>query len=467
MTISSVQDSAASNATSAPGAAEAPIPRPAGIDALRHLPGDDGRPWVGHTFDFVLDARGMVQRQRERYGPSFRIRMFGYPTFIVGDPEMARAVLMDPGKDYSSRMGWHFAIGELFARGLMLRDFDEHRLHRRIMQVAFRSDAMRTYLEMMNPLIARGLDAWAGAGELRFYPAIKQLTLDLAAEVFLGTQLGDEATQLNRAFVDAVQASIAIVKRPVPPLSYWRGMRGRALLEEFFAARIAARREGSGSDMFTQFCQAKTESGERFSDRDIVDHMIFLLMAAHDTTTSSISTMMWYLAQFPEWQERVRQEVGAVGSALAYDDRDRLPQAEWVFREALRMQPPVPFIGRRSVREVPLGDVTLPANAALSVCSLVTHFLPELWSDPQRFDPERFSPERAEDKKRTHAYYPFGGGAHMCLGMHFAHLQVKAFVLQFLQRYRVSLASQRPVKMRSIPIPKPKNGLPLRLERIA
>ena len=96
----------------------------------------------------------------------------------------------------------------------------------------------------------------------------------------------------------------------------------------------------------------------------------------------------------------------------------------------------------------------------------MTHQLEELWTEPKRFDPERFSPERAEDKQHSHAYYPFGGGAHMCIGMHFAGLQVKAFLVQFLRRFRVSVPDGYEPPMTPIPIPKPKDGLPVRLERL-
>ncbi|HVS13433.1 MAG TPA: cytochrome P450 [Thermoanaerobaculia bacterium] len=443
-------------------------PAPTGLDAMAHLPGERGTPLVGHTLQFVRDARELVARMRDAHGATFRVSMFGFPVLVVGHPDHVKRALMDPGKDFSSRLGWQHAIGELFCDGLMLRDFDEHRLHRKLMQVAFRTEAMRTYLDRMNPLIERGIARWSATPELRFYPAIKQLTLDLAADVFLGMPLGAEADRLNQAFVDSVQASIALIKKPVPPFSYWRGMRGRRLLEEFFARRIADRRDSDGADMFTQLCQATTDEGERFSDREIVDHMIFLLMAAHDTTTSSITTLIWSLAQHPEWQERLREEhAGLGGGALAYDHKDRLPLTEQAFKEALRMYPPVPFIGRRTVREVELDGLRLPKNAGVSVCSLVTHFLPELWSEPHRFDPDRFSPERAEDRRHSHAYYPFGGGAHMCLGMHFAHLQVKAFLVQLLARYRVHLAPGQRVEMVPIPIPKPRNGLPVRLEALA
>jgi cytochrome P450 len=393
-----------------------------------------------------------------------------HPVLVVGEPDLVREVLLDRDKNFSSRMGWHHAIGELFARGLMLRDFDEHRFHRRIMQTAFRAEAMRGYLERMNPLIERGISSWHDRPDFRFYPAIKQLTLDLAADVFLGVPLGTAADRLNRSFVDAVQASIALLKHEMPPFAYWRGMRGRRFLERYLSEQVSERRANGhdGGDLFSELCRATSEDGDRFDDREIVDHMIFLMMAAHDTTTSSITTLVWSLAQHPEWQERLRDEARGLGSPwLGYDQRDAPREASWAFQEALRLYPPVPFIGRRTVRACRLGELDLPANAAINVCSLVTHFLEDWWSEPQRFDPERFSPARAEDRRHSHSYYPFGGGAHMCLGMHFAHLQVKAFLHQFLLRYRAVLSPGQRVEMVPIPIPKPKDGLPLRLERVA
>ncbi|REJ73054.1 MAG: cytochrome P450 [Acidobacteria bacterium] len=442
------------------------VPNPA-LRGNDSVPGDDGRPVVGHTLDFVRDARALVHGMAAEHGPNFRLRMFGHPVFVVGHPDAVRTVLMDAEKNFSSRLGWQHAIGELFARGLMLRDFEEHRVHRKIMQIAFRADAMRGYVDMMNPLIERGLDGWSGRDELRFYDAIKQLTLDLGAAVFVGTELGAEADRINEAFVDSVQASIAIVKREVPLLSYRRGMQGRRLLERFFAERIPERREGDGRDMFSEFCHATTEDGDSFDDQQIVDHMIFLLMAAHDTTTSSLTSMAWALAQYPEWQERLRREMDAVeGRYLSWSDRDALEQTSWVFKEALRLFPPVPFIGRRAVRDCELGGVQIPANSAINVCSLVTHYLGEFWTRPFDFDPERFSRERREDKRHSHSWYAFGGGAHTCLGMHFADLQVKAFLLQFLRRFRIELPPGYQLRMRPIPIPKPSDGLPLRLHAI-
>ena len=91
---------------------------------------------------------------------------------------------------------------------------------------------------------------------------------------------------------------------------------------------------------------------------------------------------------------------------------------------------------------------------------------PDLWTDPDSFDPARFLSNRAEDKSHRFAWTPYGGGAHKCLGMHFAAMQVKAFTFQLLRRYRLVMDDAREPDWQRIPIPKPKNGLPIRLEAL-
>ena len=434
-------------------------------ESVAHLPGSSGPPVIGHTASFLKDSVALVTGLSAEHGPNFVMRMFGHPTVVLGSPDAVKEAFLDRDQAFSSHHGWDHAIGELFRDGLMLRDFSDHRFHRRIMQTAFRADALKRYLDMMNPLIEKGLNGWGR--EFKFYPAIKKLTLDLAADVFIGIPLDDRAEALNQAFVDTNQASIAVVKKEVPFLSYRRGMNGRRLLEKFFFDEIEAKRQSDGGDMFAEFCRATDEDGRRFTDREVVDHMIFLLMAAHDTTTSSLTAIISFLARDQDLQDQLREEVMSLPDGFVYGSRDVMPLCDWSFKEALRLHPPVPFIGRRTVKETEVGGVRLPVGIGVSLCSLVTHRMSDYWKDPTAFDPLRFSPERAEDKQHSHVYFPFGGGAHMCIGMHFAGLQVKAFLAQFLRRFRVFTEPGYETRMIPIPIPKPADGLPVRIEEVS
>ena len=130
------------------------------------------------------------------------------------------SVLFDRDKNFSSSVGWGYLLDQLFPRGLMLMDFDEHRLHRKALGVAFKPAPMKAYLGALNNGMSRRIAEWHLAGteqgsaaNLKFYPAIKQLTLDLAATSFLGIELGPQANAVNRAFVDMVAAIVGVVRR--------------------------------------------------------------------------------------------------------------------------------------------------------------------------------------------------------------------------------------------------------------
>lgn len=443
-------------------------PAPRENRRLDHLPGSYGLPLFGRTFKALRDPLDNIRTLYDAYGPVCKTSVFFQKSVNLFGPEANEFVLRDRERNFSSRYGWDRALGQLFPRGLMLRDFDDHRFHRRIMQEAFRKEALAGYVDMMNPGIEAGIADWGNNNTLNFYPAIKKLTLDMAASVFMGLRLGPEANELNRAFMDAVQASVSVIRLPVPGTQMWRGVRGRQKLMRFFAEMIEQKRASEDSDLFARICRAETEDGGKFSDDEIIDHMNFLMMAAHDTTTSATTTLAYYLARNPEWQERLREEARALDKPYAaHADLDHFQLTGQAFREAMRLFPPVVVIPRRTVRACEFSGHSIPANANVAIFPGFVHRMPEWWTRPDEFDPDRFSPERAEDKQHPFLYVPFGGGAHTCIGMHFAEMQARAIMHQFLQHYRVSLPRDdytMPVQV--LPIPKPADGLPLKIERL-
>jgi cytochrome P450 len=172
------------------------------------------------------------------------------------------------------------------------------------------------------------------------------------------------------------------------------------------------------------------------------------------------------LAKYPHWQQAVREEVQAVaGSSIDYEQLESLELTERVLKEALRFRPPVPFIPRQAVQPFEYGGFSLPADTNVTVFPGAVAMDVGIWTDPESFDPDRFSDNRAEDKKHRFAWSPFGGGAHKCIGMHFAIMQVRAFCHQFLQQFDVALAPGYEPRWQAIPIPKPKDGLEIILKR--
>jgi cytochrome P450 len=380
-------------------------------------------------------------------------------------PDANRYVLLDKDRLFSSRKPWMQIMGRIFPNGLLLRDGDDHKRHRKIMREAFTRPALRQYGERMAPLIAQGLSTWGAATQpLHAFRAYKELTLDIAARIFVGVELGPETTRMNGVFEDLVAASMSKLRLRIPGLEFHRGLTGRAHMTRYFGGMMGARRAGAGSDMFSRLCRAESEDGARLSDPDIVDHMIFLMMAAHDTTTSTLTSMTYELAKHPEWQDRVRDESRALGGdALSLEDLDKLDVLTWVTKETMRRYPPLPVIPRVALQPFEWQGYRIPAKSMVVISPIHTHHMPEWWNEPTRFDPERFSPPRAEDQRHTHAWIPFGGGAHLCLGMHFADVQIKSIMHQLVQRYRWSVPAGYTMPVQQAPISKPLDGLPIQL----
>ena len=413
---------------------------------LAHLP-HCGHPPVLADFRFLRDTLGFLRGVHERRGPVTRIFVFGRPQVLALGAETNERTLFDREDAYSAAGGWTPLLGGLFPGGLILRDGADHRRHRRLMLPAFRREALDGYRHSMQPIVDAAVGDWLRRGRVDFHGCVKRLTLDIAARLFVGARLQAEIDAVGRDFFDLVQASAALVRMPLPGGTYRRGLQARARLVRSLAAGIEARRAGDGEDLFSQLCRQRDEDGRPFADAEVVDHMIFMLMAAHDTTSSALATVVMAMGEHPHWQARTGE-----------DDAANL------LREALRMYPPLPTIARMAVREVELEGYCIPAGTRLIVSPLFVQRDPRWWIEPDRFDPDRFSPTRAEHRRHPAAWTPFGGGAHMCLGMNFAELQVQAVLQALRERARWRLAEGFRNDYAFLPIGRPRGGLPVQFE---
>ncbi|CCE08597.1 putative cytochrome P450 family proteins [Bradyrhizobium sp. STM 3843] len=440
-------------------------------NSLTHIPGDEGWPIIGKTLQILADPKGHVEANAAKYGLVYRSHVLGETTIVLLGPEANELVLFDQARLFSSAHGWEPVLGLLFPRGLMLMDFDEHRLHRKALSVAFKAGPMKSYLAGLDRGIAARVAQWkAKPGEMLFYPAIKQLTLDLAATAFLGTELGPEVETINRAFIDMVAAAVTPIRRPLPGTQMARGVRGRKRVVAYFSEQVPLRRaKGDGEDLFSQLCRATDDDGALLSTQAIVDHMSFLMMAAHDTLTSSFTSFVAQLAANPDWQQKLRAEVLNLGLApgepMDTSHLEKMKLTEMAFQETLRLMPPVPSLPRRAIRDFTFKGYAIPAGTGVGVNPMFTHHMKDVWPEPDRFDPLRFTDE-AQRSRHRFAWVPFGGGAHMCLGLHFAYMQAKCFARHFLANVEVSFGSGYRPSWQVWPIPKPRDGLKVTLKAL-
>jgi len=435
---------------------------------LDHIPGSYGLPVIGDTFKFVLNPFEVMDAHYQKYGAVSKTSLTFQKFALALGPEFIQQLMLDSKQTFSARMGYNTPLGDFFAGGLLMRDFDEHKFHRRIMQTAFKIDAMRSYVELMHPIIDRELSSWGQDSEFQFYPNIKTLLLDVGAKVFLGMDMeGPDTQALNQSFLDMNEGMMALIRKDWPGLLYRKGMNGRRALETFFCDIVPQRRGASGNDMATFFSNEKTEDGEYFSDKIVGEHLIFLLLAAHDTTTSALTMVTYQLAHNQQWQQRLREELQGLGKThLEYEDLSQVTDLDHCFKEVLRLNPPVPMMMRRTVKEVELGGYVLQPHTMVQISPLYTQRMEQWWTNPHQFDPDRFT--REEHKQHSFLWAPFGGGAHKCIGLHFADMLFKATLSRMLLTYRISFAKadQYPSRMQHFPFSKPMDNLPLKLEPV-
>ncbi|NRB37096.1 MAG: cytochrome P450 [Pseudomonadales bacterium] len=435
---------------------------------LAHFPGTFGLPVIGHGYAIVTDLRGLCQRLDKDYGPISKFNMFGSKGLIIADLDIQQAIFLDKDKNFSNEKAFENTLGRFFSGGLLLIDFDEHKTQRRIFQTAFKNDAMKTYISQMNVIMDKHIQHWQGDNSFRFYPQIKKCLLSTSAKIFIGEEEEAQVQFLNKNFVDMFDGMVGLIQMEIPGTKWHKAKRALRNLRSHYQSLIPARREdNTGTDFLTYLSQETKEDGGVFSDDEIVDHINFLLMAAHDTTTSALTNIVMELAKNPQWQERLRQQAFVLDKPfLDYSDLENMPDFDHVMLEAQRLYPSVPISWRRSIRDCDIDGQHIPANTTIWSPMLLHYRDEKWWSNPDQFDPDRFSAERCEHKKHKFLFVPFGGGAHKCIGMHFANIQVKCFLHQFLRNYRFTVAENYQPRLMIIPMPKPMDNLPLKLERI-
>ena len=191
-----------------------------------------------------------------------------------------------------------------------------------------------------------------------------------------------------------------------------------------------------------------------------------LMFAGHDTSTSTLTFMMYELARRPDVIEKLQEEQDRVlgGETPDIEKLEReMPYLDMVLDEVLRLYPPAWIGPRRAVREFEFNGHTVPEGAYLNYCSWASHRIPEFFPDPEAFLPERFTRERKAALPRG-AYVPFGGGKRICIGKRFGQIEVKLVATMLLQKMRLDLLPGRTMTVRQMPTLSPKGGLKMRVD---
>lgn len=441
---------------------------------LDHIPGGAGLPLLGHGLSMLWDIHKWLDKQQAKHGNVFRMSIpaldpGGSGAVVLLGPEANGMVLVNEGKHFSNYLAWYKNFTGLFDNNLLQRDFADHKTLRKILQSAFKREAIEGHMALLNPILQQGVLSWPQGQTIRSMDYVKALFLTAGSNVFLGVETGEDTDKINQAFTDIVSATTDLLRKESLWLSpYAKGVKAKKYLSEFIIKNIPARRKTLSPDLLSHFCHLQDENSNPFSEATICDQILFVLFAAHDTTTSTMSSVLYALASDLEWQSQLRQEIRALNTdELKFEHLERMHKADLTIREALRMYPPLALIPRFALKSFEYEGHTIPQYTPIVLSPLYSHYMEAYWQDPYQFDPYRFSKERAEDKQHTYQYIPFGGGAHKCLGLHFAQVQSKILLFHLLNHFEVTKhPNMKHYKYKNVPLTFPTDGLPLTFKRI-
>jgi retinoid hydroxylase len=407
----------------------------------------DGAYWTGN-----LGA--VIAQQAMEHGPVFRWKSSSGPDVgetrvtMVG-PEANRFVMNTHRQHFSHDLGWTPFISDMFGKGLLNMDDPEHAVHRKMWNPAFAGSIMGTYLPVMQQVIEQRTSRWPERGEVDMYTESREITFDIAAAALAGFEPGPEVDRLRELFYALLHGFDAF-DGDTTEEDYARVYAGFYSMRDQLVVRLIGmihqRRnapvEDRPRDVLSMIVHARDDEGNSLDDAQVLGHLAILLLAGHETTTTLGAWTLYNLATMPDHRARIEAELNAVrdpDGSVPFESLRTLKALDNFIRETGRLYPPVLNVPRGISSEVEFNGYTLPAGTQVRLSIAGTHYMPNVFEHPERFDPDRFAPPREEDRKTPYSLVTFGGGPRVCIGQHFANIEVKALVAHVLHRYNLEL----------------------------
>lgn len=397
--------------------------------------------------------------------------------YLVNHPALVKQVLHETNRSFDKNSVIYDRFRNAFGNGLVVAEGDRWRRQRKLMQPMFGPNAIRQFFDLMvdsASQLARRWEPDARSGKpFDVAHEMNRVTLQIAGRALFR----DSFDQTAERIADWTHTiNLYSAKPPLPVIrSLWFPSRinrrlKRALAEfHAFLQEMIDRRRGNNdrSDLMGILLAARhEESGEPTSDQEVAEEALGMIIGGHETSSSALSWIWYELDRHPAVRERLLEELDSVigPGPLTQEHLPRLTYVRMVIEETLRLHPPFWFENRNATAEVELGGVLIPKGSLVAFSRYSLHRHPGFWKEPERFDPERFRPEHEENKRSAYAHVPFGGGPRVCIGVHFAMMELTIVLAVIARRYKVALDASHRHGMAAHLTMVPRYGVMVRLE---
>lgn len=438
---------------------------------------------VGHIPMMRHDRLGFVQSIADHVERLSRFSSPGAESVVANHPEVLQELLVEKARVFEKSLVTRFSLAMLGGEGLFTSRHDLWKRQRKIMAPLFQPQQLRIYADTMVDCARRGVADWHDGEELELARETTRITMAIAGKTLFDTDTFDEADALGEALTTAldwtgdnaaspttlghlmvrkllVRSGRALLdhekktfgegstgqtlldlglrlERPLflPGESGAKLRRAIALLDDRVQRMIDARRADLSpkSDLLSRLLAARDgDDGAAMTDRQVRDEILTLFVAGHETTASALAWSIHCLVRDPDVYAAVQREVDALPGEPSFEDLPRLELTLRVFKEALRLYPPVYLIGRQANEPSSLDGVEIPIDGIVLMSAYALHRRPDIWPDPERFDPSRFLPD-AEANRHRLAWLPFGAGPRVCIGNYFAMMEGQLVLAKLLR----------------------------------
>ena len=444
-------------------------------------PAPDGLPLVGNAVPFARDPFGFTADAVAEVGDVFRVDLPVGDRYIVAHPEYAEQVLVTDREAFRKTDDFGLAFGD----SVIAVDGQAWREQREFLEPFFFARRIQSFLPTMRAQATAAADSFSDGDRVELLPEMKRVTFDILASTLLGLDpatMTDElrvaADDLNAYFEPATWALPDWV--PTPSRRRFRAakatLRGevRSVLAEARGSPSPADRDAdhgsdTPADLITTLARALSgpadESAEGYPrDRtDVIDQLVGLVFAGHETTALALTFTLHSLAEHPEIYRRVEAELDDVlgEEPIRWEHLDDLPVLDRVVDEALRQYPPVHSLPREATRDVAFGDYVVPEGSEVIVGVYAMHHDGRFWADPEEFDPSRW----LDRDRSAEAYLPFGAGPRRCLGATFARVEARVVLAELLRRFRFERDDAGGLELSPQMTTQPVGSVPMRVHR--
>lgn len=393
------------------------------------------------TLGIDPETLATLQRLQADYGDIVSMRKpNGRLAYFINDASEVRRILTRRHSKYHKGPGFE-RVKMLLGNGLIVSDGDVWRRSRRMIQPAFSRQNVHRLMKVMVECSDRRAVHWADLAANDQQCNITSETSDFALELILISIFSSDYE--NRIMTAGDNPFAFLSRDSTRDLSVVMKVRQ---LRELLLSIIADRRAGRGSDEFdflAMYLQATDKDGAPFSDRELLDELMTLIVAGFETSANTLNWVWYLIAKHPQVEAKLIAEAEEKlpnVSALNADSLAEMEYTQQVLEEALRLYPPVWLFTRRAHELDELDDYDVPPETDIYLSPFVLHRTEHYWSNPESFDPDRFAP--SDKPKKDRPYFPFSLGPRRCLGEYFSFLEMKVHIGLLLPRFRMQLVSQ-------------------------